>query len=202
MTDAPPTAERPAAPLAFIDTETDGVHPGKRPWEIAIIRREPDGTETEWQAFVEIDLSTADPFGLRVGRFYGRHPLGRRIAQDPDLPQPYRENILALHHAAMTVAQMTHGAHLVAATPSFDAEVFDRLLRDHGLVPSWHYHLIDIGVLAVGALAAKGEVFRPPYKSDELTEALGVELATDEERHTAMGDTRWVRRVYDAVMGA
>ena len=102
----------------------------------------------------------------------------------------------------MTVAEMTHGVHLVAATPSFDAEVFDRLLRDHRLVPSWHYHLIDIGVLALGALAAKGQRFHPPYKSDELTEALGVELATDAERHTAMGDVRWVRRVYDAVMGA
>lgn len=198
MTEAAPTAERPVAPIAFMDCETDGVHPDRKVWEIAIIRREPDGTETEWQAFVEIDLSTADPFGLRVGKFYGRHPFGRFIAHGDD--RGLGDSLLPTQ-AAIKVAQLTHGAHLVAATPNFDAEVFDHLLRSNGLVPAWHYHLIDIGVLALGALAAKGEVFRPPYKSDELTEALGVELATDEERHTAMGDTRWVRRVYDAVMG-
>jgi hypothetical protein len=202
MTEASPAAERPVAPLAFIDTETDGVHPGKRPWEIAIIRREPDGREIEWSAFIEIDLSTADPFGLRVGRFYGRHPKGRVLAtSDLDVVPDLDYEEWPTRGAAHVVARLTHGAHLVAATPSFDAEVFDRLLRDHGLAPAWHYHLIDIGVLAMGALAAKGQVFRPPYKSDELTEALGVELATDEERHTAMGDTRWVKRVYDAVMG-
>jgi len=62
-------------PLCFIDTETDGVHPGRKPWEIALIRRDETG-EHEQSFFVDIDLSTADPFGLRVGRFYDRHPLG------------------------------------------------------------------------------------------------------------------------------
>jgi len=40
-----------------------------------MVRREPDGSEREVSFFVEIDLSTADPFGLRVGRFNERHPL-------------------------------------------------------------------------------------------------------------------------------
>lgn len=98
----------------------------------------------------------------------------------------------------------THSSRCRSATASAASSTADmvRRLPVGVVVPAWHYHLIDIGVLAMGALAAKGEVFRPPYKSDELTEALGVELATDEERHTAMGDTRWVRHVYDAVMGA
>jgi hypothetical protein len=36
------------APLCFVDTETTGVHPGRRAWEVAIIRRDPDGYEEEW----------------------------------------------------------------------------------------------------------------------------------------------------------
>lgn len=63
-----------SAPLCFVDCETDGVHPGRQPWEVAIIRREPDGPQDVVRFFVELDLSTADPFGLRVGRFYHRHP--------------------------------------------------------------------------------------------------------------------------------
>jgi len=196
------TTATPRAPIAFVDTETDGVHPNRRPWEIAVIRREPDGRETEWTAFVEIDLSSADPFGLRVGKFYDRHPLGRHIAHGDDwsLASWGRGDHVSLRDAAFTVAQMTHGAHLVGATPNFDAEVFDRLLRSQGLLPGWHYHLIDVGALALGALAAQGLRFHPPYKTDQLTSALGVELATDAERHTALGDTRWAMRVYDAVM--
>jgi len=190
----------PPAPIAFVDTETDGLHPGCKPWEIAVIRREPDGTETEWHTFVEIDLSTADPFGLRVGRFYDRHPLGRRISGDNDLPQPYRENILALHHAAMTVAQLTHGAHIVGAVPSYDTGVLDRLLRAHGLIPAWHYHLIDVANLAVGYLAAKGIPVTLPYKSDDLVLALGLDPTPEDERHTALGDARWTMRMFDAVM--
>lgn len=48
--------------LAFTDTETPHlIARGRVPWEIAIIRRRPNGTETEhvWQ--VRPDLATADP---------------------------------------------------------------------------------------------------------------------------------------------
>lgn len=197
------------APLAFLNIESDGVHPDRKPWEIAIVRREPDGTETEWQAFVEIDLSTADPFGLRVGRFHQRHPFGQYLsgltkthpwATDNfgDLPgdeDGYLTPATAAHH----VARLTHGAHIVGAVPNFDTETLDPLLRQHGLLPAWHHHLIDIEALAVGYLAGKGQHVRPPWKSDWLTELLGVESATPEERHTAMGDVRWVMRIYDAI---
>ena len=30
-----------STPLVFIDTETDGLHPGRKAWEIALIRRDP-----------------------------------------------------------------------------------------------------------------------------------------------------------------
>lgn len=191
-----------SAPIVFCDTETDGVHPGRRPWEIALIRREPDGKDTEISFFVKIDLSTADPFGLDVGRFYDRHPAGQRISKGTSITRIPAEcaGLYDREEAAQTVAHFTHGAHLVGAVPNFDSEVFDRLLRDHGLCPSWHYHLIDVEALAVGYAAAKGIQVAPPWKSDDLMEAIGVEKPSEEERHTALGDARWCRKTYDAVM--
>jgi hypothetical protein len=71
--------------------------------------------------------------------------------------------------------------------------------------PSWHYHLIDVEALAVGYLAGRGsaDLFHPsalPWKSDDLSAALGITVR-DEDRHTALGDAKWARAIYDAVMG-
>jgi hypothetical protein len=190
-------------PICFIDTETDGVHPGRKPWEVALIRHDENG-ERETSFFVEIDLSTADPFGLRVGRFYDRHPVGQWVAgqrAEPPVVRNDDDSFRSPLEAARTVAAWTHGAHLIGAVPNFDAEVFDRLLRDHGLCPSWHYHLVDVEALAVGYAAAKGITITPPWKSDDLMAVIGVEKPTEAERHTALGDARWAMRTYDAVMG-
>lgn len=204
-----------SAPLCFIDTETDGVHPGRKPWEIALIRRDPDGTERTSWFFVDINLRTADPFGLKVGRFYDRHPVGIWLSTPVEVgekcPNFRTDGVTDTWQAAQTVARMTHGAHIVGAVPNFDTEILATLLREHGLCPSWHYHLIDVENLAVGYLLAQhtegavGDEVRdlasPPWKSDELMAAIGVEPATEDERHTALGDARWAMRAYDAVMG-
>ena len=39
-----------------------------------------------------------------------------------------------------------------------------------------------------------------PWKSDDLSAALGIKVS-DEDRHTALGDARWARAIYDAVTG-
>jgi len=183
-------------PICFVDIESDGVHPTRRPWEIAVIRRD-DGGETEWSAFVEIDLSTADLFGLRIGRFYDRHPLGQALSGSEPWFDAHGMRQL---EAARIVARMTHGAHLFGAVPSFDTETLDPLLRANGLVPAWHYHLADVETLAVGFLAGQGRVMRPPWDSDDLTRAIGVEPASEDERHTALGDARWAMRIHDKIM--
>lgn len=205
-----------SAPLVFIDTETDGVHPDRKAWEVAMIRREPDGRQDETTFFVEVDLETADPFGLKVGGFYDRHPLGRTVSTKAYTPERMlgdRElrcsqwlqgepdsGVLSQSDAALLVAQWTHGAHLVGAVPHFDAEVLGKLLRAERLTPAWHYHLIDIEAMAVGAIAARGKVVPLPWKSDDLTVAVGATVAADDERHTALGDARWAMRVYDAII--
>ena len=204
-----------SAPLVFLDCETDGVHPHRKVWEVAAIRRDPDGAETEWSAFVDIDLSTADPFGIKVGRFYERHPLGRYLSGlDPERDYPGRTPAYTSpHDAAHQVARITHGAHIVGAVPNFDTEVLANLLRSERLTPAWHYHLIDIEALCVGWVAHKAKTIREqsphirlepwpslPWKSDDLTAALGLAPVPDAERHTALGDARWAMRMYDAVM--
>lgn len=188
-----------SAPLCFIDTETTGVHPDRRVWEVAIIRRDDSG-QSEWLAQVDdVDLSNADPFGLKVGGFYERHvdygSNGRGLAASGVLLESER-------FVAREVERLTRGAHLVGAVPDFDARTLDPMLRRHGLIPAWHYHLVDVEAMAVGWLAGRlGLPPTPPWKSDELSRACGVEPPSDDERHTALGDARWAMRWYDAMTG-
>lgn len=206
-------------PLCFIDTETTGVHPDRRVWEVAIIRRDENGQqERVWQVS-DVDLSNADPFGLNVGRFYDRHGLYGNESQVDLVPEKV---------AARFVEEATRGAHLVGAVPDFDARTLDPMLRRHGLIPAWHYHLIDVEAMAVGWLRAQGygtctcgaydrgevghpaeadcKIFYPvtdlPWKSNDLSHACGVEPPTSNERHTALGDARWAMRWYDAMTGS
>lgn len=186
-------------PLAFIDTETTGVHPGRLAWEIAFIRRDEVGERSRVIQISDVDLSNADPFGLKVGGFYERH---HQYGRERD------EDVLYMTEAdaAAFVEEWTRGAHLVGAVPDFDARTLDPMLRRHGLIPAWHYHLIDVEAMAVGWLFGKypigaGAVCEPPWKSDDLSRACNVEPPSDDERHTALGDARWAMRWYDAMTG-
>jgi hypothetical protein len=187
-------------PLCFIDTETTGVHPDRRVWEVAIIRRDDIGERELVLQVDDVDLSGADPFGLKIGGFYERHcDYGGK-----------GDGIRAIHEAGVAryVEEWTRGAHLVGAVPNFDADCLDKMLRRHKLIPAWHYHLVDVEAMAVGWLAAKvaagevfaEEVFAPPWKSDDLSRDCGVTPPTDDERHTALGDARWAMRWYDAMI--
>jgi len=194
------------APLCFIDTETTGVHPDRRVWEVAMIRRDQEG-EFEWLLQItDVDLSNADPFGLKIGGFYERHvSITGGWETSPADVMMFRTEA----EVAKTVEKITRGAHLVGAVPNFDADCLDKMLRRHKLIPAWHYHLIDVEAMAVGYLNAKvaagevfaDEVFTPPWNSDDLSRDCGVLPPSDEERHTALGDARWAMRWYDAMTG-
>lgn len=196
------------APLVFLDTETTGVHPGRRPWEIAMIRRDDAGERTLVLQVEDVDLTEADPFGLRVGRFYDRHV--RYSAKGK------ADQFVTEAGAARWVEHWTRGAHIVGAVPNFDTETLDAMLRRHRLLPAWHYHPVDVenlavgylrGLLSVESLLPPGRaeqlraVLTPPWSSEELSRECGVEPAADEERHTALGDARWAMRLYDAISG-
>lgn len=190
---------RTSVPLAFVDCETTGLDPDRHEvWEVAVIRREADGTEELWRALVEIDdLATADAAALNVGRFFDRYQ---------DSKASNRAGV------AKEVMRRTWGAHLVGAVPSFDAAFLGRLLRWFGCVPGWHYHLIDVEALAAGVILAnasdRDEIGRsaratalPPWNSAVLSRAVGIDPDMY-DRHTALGDAMWARDLYDAVLEA
>ena len=190
-----------SASVCFIDTETTSLRHDRRAWEIGIIART-DGIDTEYHWFVDagdLDLGNADVMSLKIGRFYERHP-------QPSAHWTTGLPVVSSEATALRdVEAVTRGAHLVGAVVSFDADVLGQRMRANGICPSWHYHLIDVEALAVGYLAGRGsaDLFHPsalPWKSDDLSAALGITVR-DEDRHTALGDAKWARAIYDAVMG-
>jgi hypothetical protein len=185
-------------PLCFLDVETTGLHPGRLAWEVAMIRRDDEG-QRMIQLFVDIDLAGADPFGLKIGGFYERHPH-YAVDPKPAMPELF-VRAWSEGDAAKEVELWTRGAHLIGAVPSFDAATLDPMLRRHGLIPAWHYHLIDVEALAVGYLCAHGKPVGPPWRSDDLSRACGVDPPGEADRHTALGDARWAVRLYDAITG-
>lgn len=190
--------------ICFIDTETTSLRPDRRAWDIAIITRqegEPADVEHQWFIDTEdLDLGNADLISLRVGRFHERHPQYHVRASSAPATWPADEA-----DAMAEIEMITRGAHLVGAVPNFDAEVLAARMRAHGICPSWHYHLIDVEGLAVGYLVTMASdglratgALELPWNSGALSAALGV--VTDEEaRHTALGDARWARAIYDAI---
>jgi DNA polymerase III epsilon subunit-like protein len=196
--------------ICAIDTETTSLRYDRRAWEVGIITRDPSGTEYEYHAFVDardLELGNADLQSLNIGRYYQRHP-DALLAANPDNCIPDVARCKPESQVMREVEAITRGAHLVGAVISFDAEVLGNRMRANGICPSWHYHLIDCEALAVGYLtyremrsvASTPRNFAPPWKSDDLSSALGVTVS-DEDRHTALGDAKWAMRVYDAVMG-
>jgi DNA polymerase III epsilon subunit-like protein len=191
--------------LIFLDTETTSLRPDRRVWELgAIIRRVAGGGDHEIRRFIraeDLDLGNADPFSLDIGGYYDRHPQGRG---DGSLDRGSK-----LESEAEVLAEFAHlsrGAHLVGNVVNFDADVLDRRMRAHGILPGWNYHLVDVEALAAGNLAVGDdpqlrEIARPPWNSEDLSAALGVKVPGPDERHTALGDARWARDVYCAVMG-
>lgn len=172
--------------IVFLDTETLGL--GDAPiWEFAAIRRQPDGTETVRQFFIRHDPypwldDLPDEFANDyVARFNPREAL-------------------TVEQAAWHIHLATAGAHIVGAVPNFDTERLAKLLACNDIKPGWHYHLIDVENLAVGYLAARNDLWKPPWKSDKLSAAISVD-PQEFPRHTAMGDVLWVRAQYDAIMG-
>lgn len=190
--------------IVFMDTETTGLALSDDIWEFAAIRREEDGTESELHLFIEHD-----------GRKCRNLPESFKADHKRRWPG-FSEQVTSKWLAARQIYQLTADCpHIVGAVPNFDTERLALLLREFGHEPGWHYHLIDVENLAVGYLAGHSEAYRMevdasatlpaaatlPWNSDDLSRAVGVEPAGPGVRHTAMGDARWARAIYDKVMG-
>lgn len=189
------------APIVFLDTETTGLHPlNDQIWEIAAVRREPDGGESAWHFFVDHAPPSAEYLASDFAADY-------KARYDPE-----RAVVRAV--AVDRMRRLFSGrAHLAGMVPSFDAERLGVMRRLAGFdePDPWHYHLIDVETLAVGYLrcyAVQNGVHVDsqddlvlPWDSDALSLQLDIEPPGDGVRHTAMGDVQWAMAIYDAVMG-
>lgn len=176
------------ADVCFLDTETLGLDPDVNPvWEVGLIL--PDGTEREWHIKVtDRDISLAHPKALEISGFEERYGKTRAV----DTPEHFCRDLDDL---------IPERCHLAGAVISFDEERLRRLLWKHGYSPRWHYHLIDVETLAEGYLAGVefGESIELPWNSETLSRAVNVN-PDDFDRHTALGDARWAKAIYEAVM--
>lgn len=163
--------------LIYVDVETDGVRPDAQVWEIALIE---GANDREHVYHLEIDLSKAETQALRLNRYYERRYKEDWSFIDPKL-------------AALQVATLTAGKVLVGAIPWFDSEKLERFLRSNGQAPSHDYHLVDIESYVAGAYG-----LTPPWKLSSITRAAGLNPEAFDS-HTALGDARLVKALYERV---
>lgn len=179
-------------PLVFIDTETDSLGPGRRIWEIGMVRRDPRGIETKTRMFLPIDLARSDVESLRIGGFFDRHPSGRKIAGRSHWGKvlPIDSTVpTTLHEVAKVVMRWTADATIVGACPWFDTETVGNLLRREGYIPTWHHRLVCVESMHAGYLGLD-----EPLGLAAVAKDLGVKAGHE---HTALGDALTAMRVYD-----
>lgn len=189
-----------SAPIAFVDTETTHLDAEiGDAWEVAVILREfedEEATDTEYVWQFTPDLTVADPESLRIGRFHERFqvPAPHEAAYTecvPMLPMTRRAAVTA-------VVNILSGALLVGSNPGFDDRFLRKLLGPGSA--QWHYRPYDIVQLAAAKVGVE-KAGPLPWASYDLSRAVGVEPPAKGVAHTALGDARWARDVFDAVMG-
>lgn len=208
---------KPATPLAFVDTETTHLDAEiGEAWEVAVILREQDGdktTDTEYVWQFTPDLTVADAESLRIGHFEERFNVPSYVdaaftgyESGPVVPMTRAQGISA-------ILSILRGAVLIGSNPGFDDRFLRKLLGPGSA--QWHYRPVCIATLAAGWKLGMAELIRrmggKPYPSDEvpfpfssrdLSRWVGVEPPKGDVAHTALGDARWARDVFDAVTGA
>jgi len=186
-----------AGRVVFLDTETTGLDPATEElFEVAVI----DGQTGEEHLFhlepMPEVVAAMHPKAVEVNRYHERTSAPNWTWDSP-------------HRTADRLERILTGAHVVGAVPDFDARFLTAFYKSLGYpVPRWHYHLIDIENVAYGWLlqqpltAQERNVLATlPLDSDALSKMCGVPPVPDDERHTALGDARWVARWWNRLHG-
>jgi hypothetical protein len=184
-------------PIVFVDLETTSVREpwlpgGRQIWQLAVIRREDDGSETAYNRFIrldELDLSVSTEQALEISRFH-RHPSLHGSDQD----------VCSGRDAAELMLHLTADQPLwVGAAPWMDATDVLHLMHQHGLIPAdaadvpWDFRLVCVISQLLGRTNA-----HPTAEVGEMSATIGIDQSSY-AIHDALADTYFVRDVYDAL---
>jgi hypothetical protein len=162
--------------LCFVDTETTGLDPRiHQPYEVCYWREDRVAPRT---LHLPHTLDLADSAALRIGGYHDRD-----FSPFPDRSAKFS--------AAGELVKALRGVTLVGSNPAFDAA----MLRQFIGTEVWHYRLINV---AEGAMWVFGWD-RPKGLADvvDVLRESGYEIP--EPDHTAEGDVRATRAVYEAL---
>lgn len=205
--------------IAFLDTETVTLESGPDVvWEIGVITRDDGRPDQEWRFQMRPNMAKAHPEALEISGFKDRYLLDGKRAQALGW-SPLNDGEpakLTYGGLALNLHTLLAGRSIFGICPSFDTERLGLFLaKQWGSSASfrapWHYQPHDVedevagylrGTRAMAALdASPDEVFAIPRPTELLAEAVGVTLKP-EDKHTALGDARFARDLYDAVNGS
>lgn len=203
-----------STPIAFVDCETTHLDAGiGEAWEVAVILREDNdpATDTEYVWEFAIDPEAADLEALRIGRWHERRQLPAGSDQAAFTGCVPAEP-MSRDDAVKAITNVLRGTVLVGSNPGFDDRFLRKLLGPGSA--QWHYRPLDVATLAAGWRLGMASVIRRfggtpgpddvprlPYSSREMSRFMGVEPPGDGVAHTALGDARWCRDLFDAVNG-
>lgn len=160
-----------SAPLCFIDTETTGLDARiHKPWEVCTWLEGEDAPQT---LALPHTLEHADQQALAIGGYWKRAGLARQVADRGSL------------------ARRLLGVTLVGSNPAFDAAMLIPYLG----TAVWHHRLINV---AEGGMWVFGWE-RPKGLADVAAECRERGYRIPEPDHTAEGDVRTTRAVYEAL---
>ena len=160
--------------LCFIDTETTGLDArSHQPDEVCWWRED----EPEPEAMdLPHSLLYADQQALQIGGYYER-------AKVPEFDTS--------GYAPRRLLRRLRGVTLVGSNPAFDAAMLTRVIG----VPVWHHRLINV---AEGGMWVFGWD-RPKGLADVANECRERGYDIPEPDHTAEGDVRATRAIYEAL---
>ncbi len=160
--------------LCFIDTETTGLDPRiHQPYEVCYWREDVDEPVT---VALPHSLEHADFKALAIGGYFDRN-------FDPWWSDPARDQRNMLRDLL--------GVTLVGSNPAFDAAMLTHIVG----TPVWHHRLINV---AEGGMWVFGWD-RPRGLADVATACRERGYDIPKPDHTAEGDVRTTRAVYEAL---
>lgn len=159
--------------LTWVDCEATGLDPRiHQPYEVCIWREDSENPET---IDLPHTLEFADQQALSIGGYFDR----------------YKSPLEDSGWAARRLLRRLRGVTLVGSNPAFDAAMLTRFIG----APVWHHRMIDVSNVAMVVFNTD----RPLGLADCAAACRAHGHDIPEPDHTAEGDVRTTRAVYEAL---